>query len=100
MSAFLVNIARAHLCDVFLGAGGEVGRGESESTVGPCIVRLEVNGHFLFPPAALAEVKAVHTNEPVGAGDHLHHQRQLPIGERECVFSYLLIRQVINRKHD
>lgn len=74
---------RAHLRDVFRGASGEVGRGESESTVCSCVIRLEVNGHSLFPPVAFTEVKAVHTDEPVGAGDHLHHQGQLPIRERE-----------------
>lgn len=66
-----------HLCDVFRWAGGEVGRGESESTVCPSIIRLEVNGHFLFPLPALTKVQAVHTDEPVRAGDHFHQQGQL-----------------------
>lgn len=77
MMSLVVKIARAHFCDVFLRARGEVGRRESESAVRPCIIRLEVNGHFLFPLAALAKVQAIHTDKPVGAGDHLHHQGQL-----------------------
>lgn len=72
----MVGHLRCDLCDVFLGDGGEVWRRESESTVSPCIIRLEVNSHFLFPLAAFAEVKAVHTDKPVGAGDDLHHQGQ------------------------
>lgn len=79
----LVKTAKGHLCDVFYGAGGEVGRGESESTVCPCIIRLQVKGHLLFPPATLTKVEAVHTDKPIGAGDHLHHQGQLLIRGRE-----------------
>lgn len=72
----MVRHLRRDLCDVFSGACAEVRRRESESIVCPCIIRIEVNGHFLFPLAALAEVYAVHTNKPVGAGDYLHHQGQ------------------------
>lgn len=73
----------AHLCDSFHGACGEIRRGESETAVGAGIERLEVKGHLLFPLVALAQVNAVHPHEPVGTGNHLHHQGQLWIRERE-----------------
>lgn len=82
MMDLYLNGAIDHLCNIFLGAGGEVGRGESESTVCPCIIRLEVKGHFLLPLVAITEVYAVHAYKPVGAGNHLHHQGQLSIRER------------------
>lgn len=47
---------RCDFGDVFRGAGGEVWRGESESTVCPSIVRLKVDGHLLFPLAPITEV--------------------------------------------
>lgn len=76
-------LREAHLCDSFHGACGEIRRGEGEATVGASIERLEVKGHLLFPLVALAQVNAVHPHEPVGTGNHLHHQGQLWIRERE-----------------
>lgn len=73
-----------HLRDFFRWAGGEIWRGESETAVCACIVRLEVKGRLLFPPVALAQVHAVHPHKPVGTGNHLHHQGQLWIRQREC----------------
>lgn len=72
-----MSLAPAHLSDVFAGVGGEVGRGESETAVGAGIIRVEVNGHFLFPLVALTQVYAVHPDEPVRAWDHLHQHGQL-----------------------
>lgn len=72
----------SNLCDVFWGAGWEVGRGEGESTVCPRIIRLEVDAHFLFPLVTLTKIQAVHTHKPVRAGDHLHHQGQLLVKEK------------------
>lgn len=73
-----------HLRDFFRWAGGEIWRGESETAVCACVVRLEVKGRLLFPPVALAQVHAVHPHKPVGTGNHLHHQGQLWIRQREC----------------
>lgn len=46
----------SYLCDVFSGASGEVRRRESESAVCPGVIRLEVDGYFLFPLIAIAEI--------------------------------------------
>lgn len=83
MDFVFVNNVVSHLCDAFLGAGGEVWRGESKTTICPRVIRLEVKGHFLLPLATLTKVQAVNTDKPVGARDHLHHQGQLSIGQRE-----------------
>lgn len=74
---------KAHLCDLFHGACGEIRRGESEPAVGASVERLEVKGQLLFPLVALAQVNAVHPHEPVGTGNHLHHQGQLGIREKK-----------------
>lgn len=89
-----------HLRDFFRGAGGEIRRGESETAVGACVVRLEVKGHLLFPPAPLAQVDAVHPHEPVGTGNHLHHQGQLWIRQRQSSTEFVWSSSVLQRLLD
>lgn len=83
MDFVFVNNVGSHLCDSFLGAGGKVWRRESKTAICPCVIRLEVKGHFLLPLATLTKVQAVNTDKPVRARDHLYHQGQLSIGQRE-----------------
>lgn len=89
-----------HLRDFFRGAGGEIRGGESETAVGACVVRLEVKGHRLFPPARLAQVDAVHPHEPVGTGNHLHHQGQLWIRQRQRGTEFVWASSVLQRLLD
>lgn len=57
--------------------GCEVGGGEGEATVCPGVVGVEVQGGLLLPAASLAQVQAVHTHKPVGAGDDAHGEGHL-----------------------